>query len=480
MSVTTYTQFDLINQNIFVNSLTNCANTGTLPNINFIGLINDNPFTLLTTDVSKIDKADGNVAFSYDLDHASPINPLPSNARITAVDVRMIVTGPATSANVSVNFPSNAGFVQASGALTALIIPSPMDTSLGTNVSISATDTQTSTSSTGVRAKTSSLSPAGIIIRSQYDFTTNPGGLFPLGYMTYADFIANFLTIVFSFHANGEGHAQWQFGGAHSANAVGTFVGSCGLVADTFEMEVTWEVPLSWTINTPTVTYPTNILDISRPALSAPANPDDDTENIESIFIDDREIFPDDPWVIIWTRIHIRIHYPPDPVPDPPNNQKDIDVTVFSGRVPLGTVTVVVANLSGIYTFNEDVHTDTLYARTTTSTTVTTQAVAIPAPMFVTSFFDNEEEDILHYTGVRMRVVGSGVLKTVVQSLDYINTELLADLTLRSVNNVNPFLLCNFVEQDASLRVYMDTLGDFMNFSKLVMFSKNIFTGYPQ
>jgi hypothetical protein len=56
----------------------------------------------------------------------------------------------------------------------------------------------------------------------------------------------------------------------------------------------------------------------------------------------------------------------------------------------------------------------------------------------------------------------------------------LVDLTLQTTNATIPFQLANFVDQRACLRVYIDQLDGFFNISKIIVFSKPIYTGYPQ
>ena len=234
-----------------------------------------------------------------------------------------------------------------------------------------------------------------------------------------------------------------------------------------------------WSVSPGSLTLPDNIVTITRPDPGVP--PDQDMGIIQNLVVNGVTIGPNDPGVILWTLTIIIFWFTPDLVPTG-GGSVNIDAipagTQFSGTVNIGSLNVTVADLSGIYTFDTTVHHDNLYDRS--GTTVATQVVAIPAPFFVTAFFNDNEQEVMHYTGVRMRVTGAGTLKRVFQSYDVINTEQLADLTMRTATNTLPFALANFIDQNAALRVYTSSTDDYMVVSSLVVYINPIYTGYPQ
>lgn len=490
MSHTIYDRNDLINKVIVDNTLVNCSNVGGPdPTVSMTGSLSDSSYSMSGAVASNSEFSSFSYQLLYDIDHSSPVNPITPGAQIRRVTITMQTAAPSATASANpIDMPNEGplgfrgGSATATAQLVATVIPSPMDTSIGTVTKINATNSNTSGNTTGTLNESASVSPTAIEIGFDIDFTTNPGGLYPLGYMTYADFLTNFFNMLFSYTGSGTGATQWaQFSPPdHPTAATGTVAATVSLQVTNFSMDVEWDVPTQWSISPATLNIPDNVITISRPDPGVP--PQDDTEQIEALYLNDKKIEPNDPWVISWLRLTILIHLI---IPDIGDSstltiQAVFAGTQFTGRVGLGSLTINYADLSGIYEFDIDTHHDQLYARTTTSTTVTTQNVAIPAPFFVTAFLDNDDTDILHYTGTRMRVTGEGSLKQIFQSLDYINTEALANTTLRTSNNVNPFTLGNFIDQECSLRVYQDTLDDYMNVSQLIIFTAPLWSGYPQ
>lgn len=489
MGVSLYDSADLTNEVIIDNSFTNASNIGGPdPNVNLTGSIVDNAVSFPGTSTNATRESSASVQLQYDIDHSSPINPVPNNARITKVTITMQTASPSASGDASITFPNEGpgsfkgGQVSATAEVTAIVAPSPINTAtLGTLSFILANQNNNSAGGAGLQAASAAENPAAIIIGYTIDFTTNPGGLFPAGYATYAEFIANFAQMTFQFTFLGEAVAQWvSFSPPdHPTPATGSLSGSGTLVANNFSMEVDWFVPLQWTVSPSTLTLPDNTITISRP--DPGVSPDDDTQIIQTLQINGQTILPTDPSVIIWLRFLIIIHLMPDMIV---SGSLPIDAiligTQFSGSVNLGSVTIITADLSGIYTFDTTTHHDTLYARSTGTTAVTTQSVAIPAPFFITAFFHDDDEEIMHYAGVRMRVTGQGTLKQIFYSLDYINTDTLADLTLKTANNTQPFTISNFIDQDAALKVFTQSTDDYMAVSKLIIYMNPIATGWPQ
>lgn len=88
--------------------------------------------------------------------------------------------------------------------------------------------------------------------------------------------------------------------------------------------------------------------------------------------------------------------------------------------------------------------------------------------------------ELLHFGAVRMRVTGSGDLKTIITSLDDVNESQLPNIALQSTTNKEPLILCNFREQRAYLEVYTEDIDAKFTISRIVVFVKPTATGYPQ
>lgn len=473
MPTTNYGPIDLTNITAIVGpAFTNCADIGSAPlTPNFSGSFSD-PSVVEPGINSYTGRVRGEGTWTADIVHSTPTNPIPPGARIRRVRVEMQFSANTNSASMTGATYVGGGVATTNTAaqVTLQPLPSPANSLWITDFDI-VNDIDTDQVVGTPATVSSSLNLSGDIIHIEYDFTTNPNGDFPLGYMTYADFLTNFDQIVFDLLTLAEVTVSFS---APPGN-ITAGVAACGgsLQASNWAMEVEWVLETSWTLENSTITLPDNVITLTRPEPIG-----EDTEQIEKIRIGDVEIEPNDPWVIIWTTLTIRLHLPPDVVPlgDP-----DIELffvgTQFSGVVAVIPLTIIDADLSGIYVLDVDLHHDILYERTATPTT---QNVLIPAPFFVTHFADTPESDITHCAGTRMRITGSGTVKQVAQSLDYIQTVEFGNNVLRTSNNKSPFSIVNFQDQHTAVRVYMDEYDDFMKVDQLLIFIKPVFTGYPQ
>lgn len=473
MSTTNYTQADFINLSTLLNVLVNCAgNVGTAPNLTTSGLTAAG-FTLANPSPSSAgDECRALLKYQFDLDHTTPSTPIPSNAQITQIKISQQVTNASAAASCDATYtnPGNNGHGDVQSTVQVLLDQNN-PTWIATDNSINNFDSDSAIGG-GTQNLSKNAGPVSQLIEVVYNILALPGD-FPLGYMTKAEFVAAFTTLTVQYDLDAVAGAVR----GTDNDATGSYSVGIDITAVNLNIEVTWTVPVvtAWTIDTPTLVLPDNVVSISRPDPGVP--PDEDTEIPEKIIVDGEEIEPNDPWVIIWTRIRIVFHLPPKKTDDPDVNIVFAGIQ-FSGSVPLGTLSITTADLSGIYELDEDAHNDTLYVHT--GTTSTTMDVAIPAPYFATYYVDNKDIDVKHYNGVRMRVTGEGQLQQVFQSLDSINTEDLSALTLKTINNLSPFCLANFIDQQCSLRVYMSNTNNFMAVSQIVIFFKKLYTGYPQ
>lgn len=108
-------------------------------------------------------------------------------------------------------------------------------------------------------------------------------------------------------------------------------------------------------------------------------------------------------------------------------------------------------------------------------------AVKIPDPTIISAYLPNaDDENINHYGGIRYRVVGTGNLISTLLGLDSTITNPLANTALASSPGTEPFLLANLMSQKARLQIITSTINDFAKFNRITLYTKEIYTGYPQ
>ena len=88
-------------------------------------------------------------------------------------------------------------------------------------------------------------------------------------------------------------------------------------------------------------------------------------------------------------------------------------------------------------------------------------------------------ENIVHITGVRVRVVGSGSLRMRLLSLDEVETQTLVPFTLAAATNRQPFRLANFLQQRTQLEITTTTINEHFRINRIIIFAKPVFTEYP-
>jgi hypothetical protein len=88
--------------------------------------------------------------------------------------------------------------------------------------------------------------------------------------------------------------------------------------------------------------------------------------------------------------------------------------------------------------------------------------------------------ELLHTTGVRLRIVGNGNLKQYLHSLQDVNNFQMVDHVLQNPINREKVTLANFIDQRVQYELKTTELNEWFRFSKIVIFVKPIATGYPQ
>ncbi len=89
-------------------------------------------------------------------------------------------------------------------------------------------------------------------------------------------------------------------------------------------------------------------------------------------------------------------------------------------------------------------------------------------------------EQISHFTGVRMRVVGAGQLTMTMLALDSLDPVDLVPFTLVAETYKEPFRLMNYKQQRAYLEFSTnDIIDEFFRINRIVLFGKQLWTEYP-
>jgi len=106
----------------------------------------------------------------------------------------------------------------------------------------------------------------------------------------------------------------------------------------------------------------------------------------------------------------------------------------------------------------------------------------IPDPYIITAFIGNDESDdfqINHYTGIRIRVNGTGVLRSILYGFDQVRFTNLPNYTMGVSPGQMPFILTSFVTQRARLMLKTTAINEEMKVNRILIYMKEVFTGYP-
>lgn len=89
------------------------------------------------------------------------------------------------------------------------------------------------------------------------------------------------------------------------------------------------------------------------------------------------------------------------------------------------------------------------------------------------------QDNIVHYTSVRMRIIGNGQLKMTMFSQDNIYSSVLLPFTMQATTNIRPTRLMNFQHQRAYLEGKTDSILQWFKINKIVIYAKEVFVDYP-
>lgn len=87
--------------------------------------------------------------------------------------------------------------------------------------------------------------------------------------------------------------------------------------------------------------------------------------------------------------------------------------------------------------------------------------------------------NIGHWTGVRIRVIGSGNLLMELESLDAAETETLAPLAMSTSSGREGFRLANLTTFRASLRLEVTEINEWFKIGGIVIFVKKVASEFP-
>lgn len=89
------------------------------------------------------------------------------------------------------------------------------------------------------------------------------------------------------------------------------------------------------------------------------------------------------------------------------------------------------------------------------------------------------QDNIVHYTSVRMRIIGSGSLQMTMYAQDEVYSSVLVPFTMAAATNIRPTRLMNFQHQRAYLEGKTTASGEWFSINKIVIYAKEVFVDYP-
>lgn len=91
-----------------------------------------------------------------------------------------------------------------------------------------------------------------------------------------------------------------------------------------------------------------------------------------------------------------------------------------------------------------------------------------------------QTENINHFAGIRLRVIGNGNLTPEFRTLGNVITKTLVDIPMTNPARIEPYRIANFISQRATLKLGTTQLDEWFEINTLVIFLKPIFAQYPQ
>ena len=91
----------------------------------------------------------------------------------------------------------------------------------------------------------------------------------------------------------------------------------------------------------------------------------------------------------------------------------------------------------------------------------------------------SHQEEVIHFAGVRIRVVGTGNLDLEFLSLDNVDTQTLVPLVMSNTTAREPTRLSNFISQRGMLKISTDSINDYFEINRIILFAKPIWSQFP-
>ncbi len=390
MSVSFITDADIPSITRTPGVLVGVVDSGTGMNVHIAGTLDVSVPDLLVTGVTPSPSLSLGLSGNYDVggavDFDSIITEIPDAAQITKVEViasadfhAAIDTDAAQITTCKVKSESDcAGKVK-------LQIPTGF-TPL-TDIEISDTDSDVDGSFDTTTSTQADAAVASTFINKVWDMTVDPGQ-YPLGYITRAQLVSQFSSQ--KIRVVRDGSFSFVFGNvdmqlvfpAVTGHIQYTFTSLFNVTVSGWLMTVTWEFPLSWTLNVPT----DPIEEGDEVTAESPLVDGIDFEQVTTAALEwtDSGGFHSIPITIFSATAPTNWIFTVPPGTLGPFVHVVITSTQFSGSVDLGKlVTIFFLNATGIYTLVPGKTNDTIYDNAEPGTTVD---VKIPNPTFKTGF----------------------------------------------------------------------------------------------
>lgn len=309
-----------------------------------------------------------------DINYQQLGNALPLTALITKLTITQVIS------LVSASNVDASGYVGEASAECSANVGLSWDTTnspVGTPIVEQAGDIQVSESPTDIDASVSDIqNPATFEI----DFTTDPYwlGLFPAGYLTYAEFLENFETFILQLTGSG-----WVYYGGPPGTI--NYGGTTAISTASFNLQVIYTATdsYSWYIKPTQIMVNGQLTDIIDDAGDIVQVPDGDAPPDGYVFYGYGWEVPE---IIYywWENPEQYEFYINSPISPGPQWIQMIGDPVCTGctSMTLGILDILIADASGIYTLVVNQRHDTLYNRATNDTS----NVKIPDPTFITGF----------------------------------------------------------------------------------------------
>lgn len=88
--------------------------------------------------------------------------------------------------------------------------------------------------------------------------------------------------------------------------------------------------------------------------------------------------------------------------------------------------------------------------------------------------------ELIHFNPIRLRVNGTGILRTSLWSLDNVKSSILAPLSMLNATDREPVILSNFTQQRAQYEIKTTAIDEVFVISKITIFIRPVATEYPR